>query len=332
MKKVWNIMRTAALAWAVCAFAACDDTGNGDDNGNGGNNGGGGDEPGTSDVRVVTKLTNTYTEDGKPQTGTAEFIYDDKGRVSKLVMNYSSDSDVDFTIDYNYTTHAGKVVVTAESGEKGDAEWMKITIVGTLNSDGYITSAEYTDEGSSLSNEGQGEPEPYYGTYTAEMTYDGKKLVKLVYDGAHTGTVVGGGDDEVPFITTNECEWTGDNMTKVTRWDVPKGGDGSYNPIKDFSVSTYEAGTRNDASIDLNALIYEDEFFANLDDTFLSFAGLLGQPSKELVKSTKTTFLNNPDTYDYSYSYEKDAEGYATKCTSVDYDKSESVITLEYKK
>lgn len=282
-----------------------------------------GEQPEGVGKRFVDNIVSKW-EDSKDdwRQEIVEFTYNPDGTV-KLICNYGDynnngiiDTDernegLEWKTELIYDIANKKVLFkSTDYEEKTDEEDIETGEL-KLNADGYVIEAKYETNG-------DGRIETYRISYQ-----DG-------YIVAVEATELG---ENSKYI--EKPEWQNGNLVKIT---------GSRDTqVFGYSDITYgDELNRSDVSIDLNFVIANSEWYGCLgeDGNYgLKACGLFGKRSKNMMIKEKETDQTGGSTfsYEYSYTYEKDAEGFIKKII-VDNNNggfgsnSNSIYTINYKK
>lgn len=299
-----------SMVVALCAlvgFIGCDGTKNNDD------------EP-VDYKKFVSKITReSPSENMSGEPYILSFSYDDKMRVSSIRLseldgeimdegNFSYGTDqVTFSMGgtwiedvYEPSTNPSQSKATVEKKHTMDA--IMALSRGKIVS-GVIESEEFED-GVSVSKDSEAWTLQYNSGFLSKKT--------VIYDEGGTA-----------HTSTDECTWSGDNLVSVK-----SGGSNNY------FTSTAEYNTKYinkaDCNIDVNWLVYYDEFFECVDDTnAFDFLKYLGKPNKNLI--TKTVDGYNKKVYTYEYKFTTD--GYVSEVQIISGDESKllETIKIEYR-
>lgn len=299
MKKLLLLMLSAFFAFS------CATDNNGGDNGKDPQNP---DKPKPLEMKYVSKITQTviYTspveEEEITQMG---FEYDAQNRVVKMNAVLTEDQQVN-SVAIQYETGKVKAIVSGSWTEgsqmvdgvlvPGEKKSFKNTATGTLNADGYIEAGEYI--------------------YTVTGDKDRKTVWSNTYNEGYLQRITTVEDEEEPYV--DNCLWAAGNMISITD-----------NKGETRSTATYDTKNLNNpkCNLDLNWIVYYDEFFATLDDSVFDVLGYYGKRSANMVASSK----NEYDDYTYEYTY--DAAGFVTKVVSKNgkTNKIKETMVVEYK-
>lgn len=260
-----------------------------------------GDKQKPSDMKYVSKIIQTDTYD----TGESRemlFDYDDQNRVTKISLDVDGLNPI--TIQYE----TGKVKIsTSWIWTQEDQMVDGVLIPGkevsqtkiataTLNADGYIQSGEMI------------------ATATGEK--DKKMTWSNTYNEGYIQMVTTIEEGEDPYI--DKCVWTAGNMISITD-----------NTGEIRSTATYDTKNLNNpkCNLDLNWLVYYDQYFTTLDNSLFDVLGYYGKRSTNMVASSKNEYA------EYIYEYTYDAAGFVTNVVTKDTKSNEikKTMVIEYK-
>lgn len=264
-------------------------------------NGNKGDKQNPSDMKYVSKITETDVYD----TGRSRemlFDYDDQDRVTKISLEVDG---VDPTA-IQYET--GKVKISTSGiwmqedtmvdgvPIPGKEVYQTKTAIATLNADGYAQSGEMIS--------------------TATGEKDKKMTWSNTYNEGYLQMVTTIEEGEDPYV--DKCVWTAGNMISITD-----------NTGEIRSTATYDTKNLNNpkCNLDLNWLVYHDEYFETLDNSLFNVLGYYGKRSANMVASTKNKYT------EYTYEYTYDAAGFVTNVVIKDTKSNEikETMVIEYK-
>lgn len=301
MKKLLLLMLSAFFAFS------CATDNNGGGNGDNGKDPQNPDKPKPSEMKYVSKITRTdiYTENSVEKEDVAQlgFEYDAQNRVIKISPFDVDESD---PITIQYETGKVKAVMSGSWEEEERMEdgvlipgkkvsWTE-TATATLNADGYVQSCEMIS--------------------TATGDKDEKSTWSNTYNEGYLQMVTTVEEGEDPYV--DNCLWAAGNMVAI-----------NDNKGETRSTATYDTKNLNNpkCNLDLNWIVYSDEYFTLLDETVFDILGYYGKRSANMVASSK----NEYDDYTHEYTY--DAAGFVTKIVTKNgkTNKIKETMVVEYK-
>lgn len=261
-----------------------------------------GEKPEGAGKRFIDNIVFRWEEsEGEWKQGITEFTYNSDGTV-KLIADYGDfnnngiiDADersegLGWKTEFTYDTANRKVYTKMtemnEDDGKTDGEYLETGEL-ELNAEGYVIEANY------------------------ETNSDGRiETYRISYQDDYIETTEATGDNSK---YTEEMEWQNGNLVKVSS--------SRDSQVFGFSEVIYgDELNRSDVSIDLNFIISNTEWYGCFgeDGNYgLKACGLFGKRSKNMMAKETETEYNGNQVYkrSYTYTYEKDAEGFIKKIT-----------------
>lgn len=186
MKKFLPLFALAALT----AFVSCNDNDGGD----------AGDDQPINNMRYVSRIVTTETDDDGDYVYTTEFTYDAQDRPSQMTTVYPDGEGTDETDEFSFRYAAGSFV--AEEEDVWETGSYTATYAYTLNSDDYAVSGTMESEDIYEGGSTNSDSSEWTGTYNAA--------------GYLTRSVETGDDD---YVTDLALTWSNGNPTRVVSED-----------------------------------------------------------------------------------------------------------------